>query len=241
MQMKRLLSVNEAKTLITRYVDAIDVPRFRAAEVESRRMGATVEARAWPRMWAAIPAAIAAIALVAFAPAVVAQVQRVIQAFTIVNGRPTEVPVREVSLEELRTDMPFSVVPPENIPPNLHEEISEIGTGSSARAMFRFSAPSGPPVLTILENSAANDSPTNFMMRYGPPGRMPALPPAAPPQGAVPVPGSHDAMVIARNGMRTRVTVTPITWVAHGTRISLIAMPGALNRAQLSAILRSMR
>lgn len=238
--MKPLLSVNDAKTLVAGYVDAIDVPRFCAAEVESRRMGAAVEARGWPRMWVAIPAAVAAIALVAFAPAVVAQVQRVFQAFTIVNGRPSEVPVREASLEELRTDMPFSVVPPEDVPANLHEEISEIGTGSSARAMFRFSASGGPPVLTILENSAANNPPTNLMVRYGPPGRMPALPPA-PPQGEAPVPGSHAAMAIAHNGMQTRVRVRPITWVARGTRISLIAMPGTLNRAQLNAILRAMR
>lgn len=238
--MKQLLSVNEAKTLVADYVDAIDVPRFRAAQVEARRVRAPVEPRTWPRMWAAIPAAVAAIVLVAFAPAVVAQVQRVIQAFTIVNGRPTEVPVRDVSIEELRTDMPFSVVAPIGIPANLHEEISEIGTGASARAMFRFSASGGPPVLTILENNAANDSPTNLMMRYGPAGQMPALPPV-PNQDAAPIPGNHAALVIRRNGMQTRVKVNPITWIARGTRISLIAMPGALNRAQLNAILRSMR
>lgn len=234
MEMKRLHSVNAAKTLVAGYVESLEVPRYSAAAVESRRASAAAQERSWPRMWAAIPAAVAAIAIVAFAPAVVAQVQRVIQAFTIVNGRPTEVPVQEVSLEQLRADMPFAVVAPANVPANLHEEISEIGTGSSARAMFRFSPAGGPPVVTFLESSAADRSPANLMMRYGPAGHMPALPP-------IPVPGSHGAMVIQHNGMQTRVKVAPIEWVARGTRISLIAMPGTLSRLQMNAILRAMR
>lgn len=241
MEMKRSLSVNQAKTLVTSYVDSVVVPRYSAAAVESRRTSAPVEGRARSRMWVAIPAAAAAIALVAFAPAVVAQVQRVFQAFTIVNGRQAELPVQSVSLQQLRADMPFAVVAPANVPRNLSEEISEIGTGPSARAMFRFSAADGPPVLTILENSAAEHSPDNLMMFYRRPGVMPALAPPAPSQAGAPVQGPQTAIAITHGGVQARVKVTPITWEAHGTRISVIVMPGALSRLQISAILRAMR
>lgn len=238
MEMKRLHSVNETKSLVAGYVDALEVPRYNAAAVQSRRASARPEERRRPRMWVAIPAAVAAaIAIVAFAPAVVAQVQHVIQAFTTVNGRQAPLAVQEVTLEQLRADMPFRVVAPRNVPANLHEEISEIGTGSNAHAMFRFFAAGGPPVLTILEGNAADRSPSNVTVRYSTNGNMPALPPPARLSGS----DNRTAIAVMRNGAKFRINIKPIEWEAHGTFVSVIAMPGALSRMQLDAIVRAMR
>lgn len=220
--MKRSLLDNLSKAVVADYVDSIAIPQYRAGTVESRRGYVCVERRAWRHVWVAIPAAVAAVVLVAFAPAVVAQVQRVMQAFTVVNGRTTQVPVQEVSLAQLRADMPFDVVAPASIPANYHEEIEEVGAGSSdAQAMFHYSAAAGPPVITILENSAQNSSPESHMRMFY---------------------STRGAAMLPRNGTRTFfVKMTPITWIAHGTRITLIAVPGTLDRLQLNAILRAMR
>jgi hypothetical protein len=238
MQMKRLPSVNSAmKNAIRTYVGAIAVPPYSAAAIRSRESSVAVERR---QGWLAVAAIVAAaVALIAFAPAVVAGVQRFIQAFTVVDGRPTQLPVQEVTLDQLRADVAFAVVPPANVPAGFEETIDEIGAGGSsgARAMFHYSLHGGPPVLTIIENSAADRSQADAItMRYS--VNRP-LPPALAPS-AVEQPGLHTS-VLSRNGMLTRFKLTPITWVDRGTRVTLIAVPGALTRSQIDSIVRAMR
>jgi hypothetical protein len=122
--------------------------------------------------------------------------------------------------------MPFAVIPPANVPANLSEQIEEIGAGSSgARAVFQFSAAGAAPVLTIVESSASDRDAEDLTMRYGPAGNTPAVPPPAGQGGS----GFF------------RYEVTPITWTARGTRITLITVPGAFNQPQINAILQGMR
>lgn len=242
--MKPSLSVNEnTKSAVAGYMDSISIPPYRAATVESRRDDVAPKRRDWSRAWMSLAAGVAAIALVAFAPAVVAQVQRVMQAFTVVNGRMAQLPMQQVSLQQLRADMPFAVVRPANIPPGYEEEIDEIGAGSSgARAMFHYSlAGRAAPMLTVIENSAADHSPADFRVAYGMRGNLSAMPPPVFWSQRPVAPGAHVVMKDVRNGVGTTIRVTPITWVAHGTRITVIAVPGAITRMQMEAILRSMR
>lgn len=241
--MKRLPSVNEnAKSAVAGYMDSISVPAYRAAAVESRRNDVAPKRRDWSRAWMSVAAGIAAIALVAFAPAVVAQVQRVMQAFTVVNGRATELTMQQVSLQQLRADMPFAVVRPGNVPPGYEEEIDEIGPGTNtARAMFHYAPAGRGPALTVIESSAADQSPVNFRVEFSTRGETPAMQrPVFWSQKPL-APGPHVVMKDVRNGVGTVTRVTPITWVTHGTRITVIPIPGALTRMQLEAILRSMR
>lgn len=242
--MKRLPSDNDlTKSAVAGYVDSIAIPAYRAAAVESRRVVA-VERRDSRRVWLSVAAGVAAIALVAFAPAVVAQVQRVMKAFTVVDGRTAELSMQSVSLQQLRADMPFVVVRPANIPANYAEDIEEIGAGTSAaRAMFHYSLPGrGMPALTILESSAADRSEDGIRVEYSARGgNLPALPP---PVFGSQVPserGAHAVMKTVDNGVQKMIRITPITWVTRGTRISLLAPPGTLTHMQLNAIVRAMR
>lgn len=240
--MKPSHSVNDTtKSAVAGYVDSITIPAYRAAAVESRQNVVAVERRDPRRLWMTFAAGVAALALVAFAPAVVAQVQRVFQAFAVVNGHPTELATQQVSLQQLRGDMPFAVVRPVNIPPGYEEDIEEIGAGTSAaRAMFHYSLPGSAPAVTIVESNAADRSPSDFRVAYRIGGNGPITAPAIhPPEPSAP--GLHVVMKEVRNGVGTTIRVTPITWVTRGTRITMIAVPGALTRMQLNAILRSMR
>jgi len=240
--MKRSLSVNDAtKSAVAGYVDSINIPSYRAAAVESRRNVTPAERAEAHRVRMYVAAGVAAFALVAFAPTVVAQVQRVMQAFTVVNGRTTELPTQQVSLAQLRADMPFAVVWPANVPSAYQEDIYEVGAGSSAaRAMFHYSLAGHAPALTVIESSATDHSPSQFRVAYRI-GSIPAMaPPALNSPGANPQ-GIHIVTKTVRNGVGTTIQVTPMTWVTRGTRITLIAVPGALTRAQMDAILRSMR
>jgi hypothetical protein len=134
--------------------------------------------------------------------------------------------------------MPFVVVVPAGISPALQENIEEVGAGSSsAHAIFLYSRNEGPPVLTIIENSARESAPSaNFGMTYSTTGHAPVLPPV-PPRLA---PGS--GVAISRTNDRFfSVRVASTSWITHGTRITLISMPGAFTRAEIDEILKAMR
>jgi len=243
--MKRLPSDNDlTKSAVAGYVDSIAIPAYCAAAIESRQPVVAVERRDSRRVWMSVAAGVAAIALVAFAPAVVAQVQRVMQAFTVVNGRTAELRMQSVSLQQLRADMPFVVVRPANIPANYAEDIEEIGAGTgAARAMFHYSlAGQAMPSLTILESSAADRSRDGIRVEYSARGgNLPALPPPAFRSQVPSERGEHAVMKTVDNGLQRMIRITPITWVTRGTRVSFIAPPGTLTNLQLKAIVRAMR
>lgn len=240
--MKRLPSDNDTtKSAVAGYVDAIAVPAYSAAAVESRRDVVTV-ARDSHRVWMSVAAGVAALALVALAPAVIAQVQRVMQAFTVVNGRTAQLPMQQVSLQQLRADMPFIVVRPVNVPANYTEEIDEIGAGSStAKAMFHYSLPGRAPEVTIFESSVADRSPSRIRVEYSTRGGLPPMPPPDFRSQGPLEPQTHAVIKTEDNGVAKTIRITPITWVTRGTRITLLVAPGALTRMQIAAILRSMR
>ena len=214
------------------YVDGIDVPAYAEASMRRRRAPAP---RLTMRRIASALAAAAVVAVVAFnTPALVAQVERVLRAFTIVGNRTVPVPVTDVSIAQARRDMPFEVIEPRAIPPGYASTIDEIGPSSDgqtqAQLLFRYMPGIGLPALTIVE-SKAETGPQHLLMAYAPAGAtLPALPP-------LPPNGLH--AFTARGGGRA-VEVHPVSWVVRGTRVTLIAEPGALSPLQIAAIERAM-
>jgi hypothetical protein len=238
------LSTEDLCAVATGYAESIDVPAFDASSVRVRR-GAGEHARAvgappaWRRRLAAVAGAGVLLAFVTNAPAVIAQVQRVIEAFTFVNGQAVPLTVETVSLTQARSDMPFTVITPPSIPGFTASAIREMyskPSRSDGRLLFDYqSARPGPP-LTIEESSPAGSSDQNFFVvfrdRNSATQRVAPLPPAAPLRN-----GEPTVQLLGKDGS---ARFHPITWIASGTRIVLVSPPGMLSADQVNAIRAAM-
>ncbi len=236
-----------AREAVGAYVEGIEILAYDAAAVASRMTGGAARRATRRTMpgWAVAAAACALIiAFVAGTPSVRAQVERMLQAFAIVNGQRVPVAVNSVSLEQARHDMPFAVIAPAAIPTGMSEAIDELNPSSSRLAsslVFRFSNGNQAPTLTIAERSA----------RSIPPGRMRlwmteglhngVLPPAPPLPSAASGEHAFEHVQFGHGGQVMRqIRLEPISWVVRGTRIDLVSPPGLLSNAQLAAIRRAM-
>lgn len=246
MQMNQSQRVERTRGAVDDYVGDIEVPQYDADAVAAR-MNVRTQAdtmprlRRWPTTALAAGAACAIVALFIIAsPAVLGQVERMLQAFATINGQTVPVEVNSVTLDQARSDMPFAVIAPAAIPPGLTERIDELNPNSSrldSHLLIRFSNGDGPTVLTIMERS----------VHAAPPVRMrlwmttgPNVVPAAPPLPRVP-PGQHMFVQFNHNGQVLRqIRVEPISWVVRGTRVDLISPPGFLSPMQIAAIRRAM-
>jgi hypothetical protein len=237
--MSQLQQVNRMRSGVAAYVEAIAVPDYDLPAVQAL-LNQSVAPRGRLR-WAAaaLAAAVIVVGFVFASPMVVAQVERMLQAFASINGVAVPVNVSSVSLEQARRDMPFDVVAPAAVPAGMRETIDELNVSSShldSRLVFRFN--SGEPDITFIESSARARAPQQLrLMMTESKGGAP-LPPMLPP-GAQP---GHRAFVqFGTNGqMMRRVAVAPIIWVVRGTRIELLSPPGSLSNAQIAAIHRAM-
>jgi hypothetical protein len=219
------------------YAERIDVPQFDRHAIERRSPRRGKVALPWWRQYAF--AAIATIALIAWAapavPALIADVQSAMQLFLQRNGQMVPATDREVTIDQAMRDLPFRVVPPSGVPiatPPMIREVSIPGDVSSYQLMVQYaSSLPGPkpgltamPALTIIEMSASSPQ-ANIAYRVHPVNQapLPALPqPQYRPQDAV------------------RIQLLTETWIANGTRISLLGNPNAITQAQLQAIRRAM-
>jgi hypothetical protein len=193
--------------------------------------------------WAVVAAVCALIvAFVAGSPSVLAQVQRMLQAFAVINGQSVPVAVNSVSLEQARSEMPFAVIAPAAIPPGMSEAIDEINPSSSRLAsslVFRFSNGSQAPTLTIVERSMRSTPPRKMQLWMTEGVHNGVLPPAPPLPSAAS--GQHAFVQFGHGGQVIRqIRLEPISWVVRGTRIDLVSPPGLLSNAQLAAIRRAM-
>ncbi len=239
-KMNQSQQAERARDAVGAYVETIDVPQYNAHAVRART-SAVAPPRAIPR-WAAAAAA-ACVVLVAFVfatPSVRAQVEQMLRAFAVIGGQQVPVAVNDVTLDQARRDMPFTVIAPAAIPSGLSPRIDELMPSSSridSHLMFQYDAAGGGPGLTIMESSARRTDPTQmrFWMTAG------GAPPQAPHfMNNVP-PGQHAFVQFRRDGSVTqRIRVEPITWVVRGTRVDLISPPGLLTPMQLVAIRRAM-
>jgi hypothetical protein len=227
------------------YVEGIEIPAYDAAAVASRRTGGAARRATRRRMpgWAVAAAVCALIvAFVAGAPSVRAQVERMLQAFAIVNGQSVPVAVNSVSLEQARHDMPFAVIAPAAIPPGMSEAIDELNPSSSRLAsslVFRFSNGNQAPTLTIAERSVRSIPPGQMRLWMTEGLHNGVLPPAPPLPSAAS--GEHAFVQFGHGGQVMRqIRLEPISWVVRGTRIDLVSPPGLLSNAQLMAIRRAM-
>jgi hypothetical protein len=240
MQMNQSQLVERTREAAGAYVEAIEVPRYNAAAVAAR-ISRHAARRAIPG-WAVVAAAcVLFVAFVAGTPSVRAQVERVLQAFAVINGQNVPVAVNSVSLEQARRDMPFAVIAPAAIPPGMSEAIDELNPSSSrldSSLIFRFSYGNQAPDVTIVERSSHAVAPQRMRlwMTQGSHGVRPPAPPL--PNAAS---GEHAFVQLGQGGqVQRRVRLEPISWVARGTRIDLISPPGVLSNAQLTAIRRAM-
>jgi hypothetical protein len=230
------------------YAETIEVPRFNAAAVRARMPAAAPAGLAWRWAGAALAAALLVVAFGLGSHAVVAQVERMLQAFATIGGQSVPVAVSTVSLEQARRDMPFAVIAPAAIPPGFDETINELNVGSSrldSRLLFQFRSGESAPEVTIVESAARGGTPQSSMrlwMTQSINGRAPAPPPPAVarslPNAAS---GEHAFVQFGRNGQVMRqVRLEPLTWIVRGTRIDLVSPPGVLSVEQLAAIRRAM-
>jgi hypothetical protein len=241
MQTNQLRLAERIQAAVSSYVEGISVPPYCQAAIQSRRWPERTLPSIWRYLSAGVAAGVILFAGLAFAPAVVAQAERIMQAFMVVNGHSTQVPVNTVSLEQVRADMPFTVVAPAEIPAGLQETVNEVAPRSAyAQAVFQYTRNGGFPTLTIIENSAAIErygQMVGLRMTYSANG---SLPPQPPPLSASPtLPTGW--LAHANGGTFVRIQVQPIVWSVRGTRISLISPPGALTTARIAAIVRAMR
>jgi hypothetical protein len=241
MQTSQLRLVESVRAAVNSYIEGIGFPPYRQAEIESRRPSLRPPSTIRRYVWAALATCTALVMGLALAPAVVAQAERFMQAFMVVNGHRTQVTVQTVSLEQIRADMPFTVIAPAAIPPGLQETVNEVDPHSAyAQALFQYARNSGPPIVTIIESSAAlkrSGQTVGFWVTRSANG---SLPPQPPPLSASP---THPTgwLMQANVGATFRVRVEPVVWNVRGTRISLISPPHVLTPAQIVAIVRAMR
>ena len=239
-------------------VAAIDVPPLNHAAIRARASDAAPEPavnRSTPR-WrpalVAVPAAFAVAIMIVAIPAVRAQVERAIRAFSIVDGRSVPLAVRAVTLDEARSQMPFAIIAPAGVPAGLRGSITELSSPSSpaeAHLVFQYQGSDGFPALTIDESSAATPPASGLMVTETRTSN--GAPPDAPAVAPPPLPASargHEAYVVRNvevrrmNGRTTTHTleIHPIVWVAHGTRIVLAPTSAAITARELAAIRAAM-
>ena len=265
--MNRTPSDSELRDALHASVAAIDVPPFDLAKIEVRKPQAGTP-YGFPRRstrrlaLVAVPVAIA-VALVAILPSmpsVVAQVERALRGFAVIDGRTVPLTVQTVSVEQARAQMPFEVIAPAAVPENLRLTVNELYSPSSpadAHVIFEYHGNAGFPVLTVDESSASAHGPTKMMVTERNVVRGPGAPPesALPPEGAPPAalpaggtgPGKaayfmRSTQVKVVNGRATRQSfeLHPVVWTVRGTRIVLAATPGGLSPAQVDAIRAAM-
>lgn len=244
MEMNQSQRVERLREIARGYAESIEAPRFNAAAIRSRMPGASWTGFGWRRAGVALAAGLLIFAFAFGGRAVVAQVERMLQAFATIGGQSVPVTVSAVSLEQARRDMPFAVIAPAGIPAGSDETINELSVGSSrldSRLLFQYRSGDRAPGLTIIESAARGATPQSAVrlwMRYSirgmaPPGAVPPLPNAAS--------GEHAFVQFNHSGqVQYRARIEPFTWVVRGTRIDLISPPGLLTAQQLAAIRRAM-
>jgi hypothetical protein len=223
------------------YIESIAVPTYRANAVQARLQALSESRATWRPAAAALAAAGVVVVLIFNGPAVIAQVERALQAFATIDGRTVTVAVNTVTLDQARHDMPFEVIAPAGIPAQFQVTIHELNFGSSrfdSHLLFEYRTSGNAPPLTIAESSTRANAPqrTHLMIRQGAnAGAMPAAP-------ALPAAGSGGyGFVQFKNGQTIqRIRLEPIDWTVRGTRIQLISPPGLLSNAALTAIRRAM-
>ncbi|HTX03768.1 MAG TPA: hypothetical protein VMD07_08830 [Candidatus Acidoferrales bacterium] len=233
---------------IAAYVGTISVPECDVSAILTRRQ-VQRKRPLWNPWMSAVVAAGVAIAILANVPAVVAQVERVFRAFTVVNGHTVPLVVQRTTLAEARAHVPFTVIEPAGIPAGLHSTIREFSSESSpseTRLMieYRKSASEMPPALTIMEISDEGQAEHNVLfMSKGPVGAPPPqIPNALAHKGAGGAVAVQDYK-LKQNGQEKhwRVKLQPVSWVQHGTRVILMSPPDALSSQQLAAIRTAMQ
>jgi hypothetical protein len=243
--MIRIPADDPYRRLTERYVASIDSPQFDLAGIRARRPAAST-AKGAPsrvrRLIAALAVAGCTAAAVPHMPAVVAQVERTLRAFTVLDGHTVPLNIREVSLARARADVSFTVIAPAAIPAGWHLTIRELSsTTSPAQAQLLFEFRNAGPGLGFTIVETARNAPERPIMITQSKGGM--APPAAPPlppasglvrgesRGQIQVKGPHGAQFIR---------FKPVTWDEDGTRIAIMSPPDALSAAQLARIRAAM-
>ncbi len=226
---------------VASYVDGIVVPTLDEREIAARRgTRAAARARFWPlaRMAALATAAALAIFVTIDASAVVAGMQRMLAAFTLVGGRTVPMSVRDVDLARARVDVPFAIVVPPSFPgaTTTLREIRSSTSPSSDSVVFDISLRSPRSVVSIVENRDGA-APRHVYLSVREPDRGDAT---VAPLPAFPKPGPNAGTKISVIGNLGTGSFVPLTWVTRGTRIVLLSRPGALSAAQIHAIRSAM-
>jgi hypothetical protein len=247
--MNRTPSDSAIREAIARYLSSIAIPSFDLAAIHSRR-GVSTSAKPVSffksrRALTAFAAAALFLAILPTMPAVVAQVERALHAFTVVNGRPVPLEVRDVTLDQARADMPFEVIAPAAIPAGWRLAIRELRSPSTpldTRLMFEYrDGHQGLPALTIMESSSRGNPSGNLLLTQTNGTGPPNVPPP-PPSKAEPNNGMYaTTQIVGKNGRVEKeiYRIHPITWV-RGTRVVFLNTPGRLTSAQVAAIRAAM-
>ncbi len=242
--MNRSQRVEPLRRVAHAYAEAIEVPRFKGAAVRARMPIAAPAGFAWRWAGAALATALLIVGFALGSRAVVAQVERMLQAFATIGGQAVPVAVSTVSLEQARSDMPFAVIAPAAIPAGFDVTINELNVGSSrldSRLLFAYQSGDRGPGLTIMESAARGATPQSSMRLWMTQSVRGLSPPPAPPPLPNAALGEHALVQFGRNGqVMRRVRLQPLTWIVRGTRIDLISPPGVLSAEQLAAIRRAM-
>ncbi len=243
------LPADDVRALATQYAETIPVPEFDLRAVQSRRRDESGRepsrsAQKWTRRQAVAAAVVAGALLVigTNVPGVVAQVQRIMQFFTIVNGQAIPLKVETVSLRQAQSDMPFEVIPPPSIRGNFPETIREIYSApsrSDGHLMFEYPIAGQQFAVTIMEtgaNSAASSQPFYFTARDAGTATQRVVPPPPPTR-------QGPELITTRlpaSGANVRFRFEPVNWTTRGTNITLVSPPGTLTADQMNAIREAM-
>ncbi len=219
---------------VSEYAQRIAVPPFDRVAIEGR--SPRTQRRSAPSWRQYVIAAAATVALIAWSapavPALIADIQNAVQLFLEHNGQMVAASDRIVTIDEASRDLPFKVIPPKGVPlaaaPTVHE-ISVAGDVASAQLFVQYPSnlqtPKGGmtalPALTITE-TAASAPQANLQVAVHPAGVPPMRPPSGVPLGAM------------------QIHLLTETWIANGTRVTLLGTPGAITQAQLESIRHAM-
>jgi hypothetical protein len=227
---------------VAAYCEAINVPDIDEAAVAARLRNLSDGGRRVRfRMRAGSVVAYVAVALtlavaLSTIPAVIAGAERVLRAFTLIGGRTTPLTTRTVDLERARADMPFVVVAPPAIaglPSVSIDEVAGGDAGSSAELVFQIRGAASGREVTFVESKFEKNA-RRTLISIGP-SIDSGTPQFAPPPGAD---GGGSALVL--HGYAEGRTFVPSTWVDRGTRIVLLAPPGALTAGEMRDIRAAM-
>lgn len=252
--MNRPHAADAVSEAVIAYCDALRVPVLDEAAIAARpgprargtgtpphaRGTGTPMARPRLRIAAAVAIGVALLVCLCAAPAVFAGAQRILRAFTLVAGRPQPMTVRVVGLERARADAGFVVIPPPPIAGAPSVTVEEFAAGASRAAtsvVFEIRGHASGSAITIVESNA-DRAPARTLLSTddGRAGARGAQPGALAPPVRRHRPGRHAELYGVANGE----PFEPVTWVARGTRIVLVAPPGTLSPAQVRAIRRAM-